>query len=278
VASKETVSQETRIVGNPSDAYFEINSSDAPSVYFTTVEGEEVGEPVLSKIIWPGPRGTILEHWLTKGQVIPFHRHNTEFLNFLVRGKVNVTVGGKRYTADDLSSWTAVAGVEHSVEAVEDSLIVEFFTPAAIIVNETLLTWGSAEPADLHYFARESELTSLPMPLVEGTDEKVGVSSIAPKLFVPGPNVCMNLARCKPGKQAHHIHWHNWFTYMVTGGFTCWMGGRQFEAPIGHYWGAAPGVDHANFSPGDSAVLELKWPVPQFFLGRLKSWEAPVEQ
>ena len=264
-------------VGNTSDACFEVNSSDAPSVYFRSVEGIEMPERVLTKIIWTGPKMTILEHWMSKGQVLPFHRHNVEFINFLVSGRVKATLAGREYTAGAWDSWTAVPGVEHSVEALEYSVVMEFFAPPGIIQNEFFLTWGSAKPATTHYFTRESEIEGIPVPLVEGSDEKVGASAIEPKLLVPGPNVCMNIAHCRPGKRAWHAHWHTWVTYMAKGGFNVWMGGKYFKAPAGHYWGAAPGVEHANMSPGDSYALEFKLPVPQVWLGRIKSWEAPVE-
>ena len=265
-------------VGNTSDACFDLNSADAESIYFKTIEGVEVPDPVHSKIIWPGPRGTLLEHWMTKGQVMPFHRHNIEFINFLVRGRVKVTLAGKQYTAETWDTWTAFPGVEHSIEALEDSLVLEFFTPAGIILKDSFLTWGSAKPATTHYFVKESEVEGTPLPLVEGADEKVGASAISPKMLIPGPNVMMLLAQCKQEKRAWHVHWHNWITYIVSGGFRIWQGGREFEGPSGHYWGAAPGVDQANWSPGETVIVEFKWPVPQVCHNKLKSWEAPVEQ
>ena len=113
-------------VGHISDACFDINSDDAEVVYFNTIEGVEIEDPILTKIIWPGPRGTLVEHWMKKGQVIPFHRHHSEFLNLLVKGQVKVTLAGKQYTAGQYDSWTAVPGVDHSIEALEDSMIMEF--------------------------------------------------------------------------------------------------------------------------------------------------------
>ena len=270
--------EDMETVGHTSDACFDLNSADAPSIYFKSIEGVELTDKVLSKIIWPGPRATILEHWMTKGQVLPFHRHHTEFINFLVRGRAKVTLAGKVYTAEKWDSWTAVPGVEHSIEALEDCLVMEFFTPAGVIQKDFFLTWGNAEPATTHYFVKESEIEGTSIPLVEGADEHVGASAIAPKLLIPGPNVLMVLADLKHEKRAWHVHWHNWVTYMVSGSFTVWQGGREFPAPAGHYWGAAPGVDQANWAPSESVVLEFKWPVPQVFQGKLKSWEAPVDQ
>ena len=269
---------EPKVVGNVSDACFEINSADARKTYFKTIEGVEVPDPVLTKIIWPGPGGMFLEHWMSKGQVLPYHRHNSEFINFLVRGRTKVTLAGKQYIGEKWDTWTAVPGVEHSVEALEDSLVMEFFKPPGVILKDSFLTWGSVKPATNYYFVKEADARQIPVQLVEGTDEKVGESALSPKLPVPGPNVRLALNRLKAGKRAHHVHWHTWITYMVEGGFQVWMGGKEFEAPAGHYWGAAPGVDHENFSPGDSVVIEFKWPVPQVWLGRLKSWEAPVQQ
>ena len=266
------------VVGSASDACFEINSADAQGVYLKTVEGVDITDPVLTKIIWPGPKMTILEHCLWKGQVMPFHRHNVEFVDFLVRGRTKVTLAGKQYTAETWDSWTAVPGVEHRIEALEDSLIQEFLIPPGIIQNNFLVTWGSASPATNHYFIKQADAIPKPSPLVEGSDEKIGESAIAPRVMTVSPSCILTLCHCKPGKRAHHVHWHTWITYMVSGGFTVWMGGKEFQAKPGHYWGAAAGVDHANHSPGDSMVIEFKTPVPQMWLGHLKSWEAPVEQ
>jgi quercetin dioxygenase-like cupin family protein len=264
-------------VGHISDACFDINSDDAEVVYFNTIEGVEIEDPILTKIIWPGPRGTLVEHWMKKGQVIPFHRHHSEFLNLLVKGQVKVTLAGKQYTAGQYDSWTAVPGVDHSIEALEDSMIMEFFYPAAVMQKDFFLTWGTARPATTHLFVREADVKPTPLPLVEGTDEKSGDSAIAPKMLIPGPNVLLLLAKCKPQKRAWHVHHHNWITYMVSGGFRVWQGGTEFDAPGGHYWGAAPGVDQANMAPDDCVIVEIKWPPPQICHGKLKSWEAPVE-
>jgi quercetin dioxygenase-like cupin family protein len=266
------------VVGQISDACFEINSDDAPGVHFRSIEGVEISDPVLTKIIWPGPKMTVLEHWMSKGQVMPFHRHQSEFVDFLVKGKVKITMAGKQYIGEEHDSWTAVPGVEHSVEALEDSMFQEYFTPPGLIHNDVFLTWGPEENGTAHYFVKQVDAVPKPSPLVEGSDEKVGESAIAPRVMNPGPNTILTLCHCLPGKRAHHVHWHTWLTYMVSGGFTVWMGGKEFQAKPGHYWGAAAGVDHANHSPDHSYVIEFKTPVPQMFQGRLKSWEAPVEQ
>ena len=267
-------------VGHESDACFELHGSDIESVYFKTFEGVKIEDPIQTKVIWPGPRATLMEHWMSQGQVAPFHRHHSEFINFLVKGRARVTLAGKQYTAETWDAWTAVPGVEHSVEALDACMVMEFFYPPGIIQNDTFLTWGAAEPATSHYFVRHSDTREQLYSLVEGTDKKAieGEGAIAPRIVVPGPNVLLLFVTIKEGRTADHVHWHNWITCMLSGEFRVWMGGKEFVAPGGHYWGAAPGVDQTNISTQGGYTLEFKWPVPQVWLSKLKSWEAPVEQ
>jgi len=269
--------QQPKIIGYEEDPFFEINSADAEAVYFKTIEGVSVPKPVLTKLIWPGPRGTIFEHTLSKGQVLPPHVHHSEFINFLIRGNVAVTLGGHRYEATKWDTWTALPGVEHSVEALEDSALIDFMIPPAVVTKDSFLTWNTSIPNNTHVFTRYADAPEVVVESVEGAHVDKAMYFAKPQKFlVRGPNVSMNLAHCVPGKRAWHTHWHTWFCYMVEGEFKVWMAGREFDAPAGHYFGAPPGAEHANYSPDHSVVLDFKWPPPQAWHGRLRSWEAPT--
>ena len=67
------------------------------------------------------------EFILNKGAVIPRHSHIHEQTGYLLSG-VAIFEGNKRKLLSG-DAWTIPGGVEHSVEVVENSEIIEVFSP-----------------------------------------------------------------------------------------------------------------------------------------------------
>ncbi|MFD2615648.1 cupin domain-containing protein [Paenibacillus gansuensis] len=72
---------------------------------------------------------------LKAGSAGPEHAHPHEQLTFVVSGSVALTVAGKTYTLSALEQLYVPGGQPHCVEALEDSLLLEAFTP----IREDLL-------------------------------------------------------------------------------------------------------------------------------------------
>ena len=66
---------------------------------------------------------------LKKGSRIPPHSHPHEQTGLLLSGKLKFLVGDESYTAEPGDSWCIPHDVEHGAEALEDSLVIEVFSP-----------------------------------------------------------------------------------------------------------------------------------------------------
>ena len=66
---------------------------------------------------------------LSQGAIIPQHQHLHEQSGFLISGNLEFVIGGEKFSAGPGDSWTILGNVSHGVEALEESLIVETFSP-----------------------------------------------------------------------------------------------------------------------------------------------------
>ena len=66
---------------------------------------------------------------IAKGSVIPAHSHPHEQTGIMISGKVLFNVAGDITEVEAGDSWCLTGGVEHSAEALMDSVIVEVFSP-----------------------------------------------------------------------------------------------------------------------------------------------------
>jgi len=76
-----------------------------------------------------GDKTLMSEFLLEKGSSLPPHSHVHEQIGYLVSGKIILKIGGESFETLPGDSWCVKSGVEHSAEAVEDSVAVEVFSP-----------------------------------------------------------------------------------------------------------------------------------------------------
>lgn len=75
-------------------------------------------------------RKTILcEFKLSKGHSLPSHHHPYEQTGYLISGKMNFRIEDKWHLAEAGDSWCIPEDVEHEVKVLEDSVVVELFSP-----------------------------------------------------------------------------------------------------------------------------------------------------
>ena len=79
-------------------------------------------------LVW-GERMLLAEIWLKKGEVVPVHRHPHEQIGYVATGKLKFTVGGVAGILGPRAAYIMPSNVEHSVEALEDSIAVDVFSP-----------------------------------------------------------------------------------------------------------------------------------------------------
>jgi quercetin dioxygenase-like cupin family protein len=88
-----------------------------------------VTEKVDLKTLVHGDRTLMAEFHLSQGAVIPPHSHPHEQTGYLVTGRILFTVDGRKQEVETGDSWCILSEVPHSAEALEDSIIVEVFSP-----------------------------------------------------------------------------------------------------------------------------------------------------
>jgi quercetin dioxygenase-like cupin family protein len=66
---------------------------------------------------------------LAKGAAIPAHSHPHEQTGIMISGKLRFKADGKELEVEAGDSWCLPGGVEHSVTALEESVVIEVFSP-----------------------------------------------------------------------------------------------------------------------------------------------------
>lgn len=73
---------------------------------------------------------TILcEFKLEKGNKLPAHNHPYEQTGYLISGKLNFRIDTEWNLAETGDSWCIPENVEHEVEVLENSMVLELFSP-----------------------------------------------------------------------------------------------------------------------------------------------------
>jgi quercetin dioxygenase-like cupin family protein len=71
----------------------------------------------------------LVEHQMQKGWVGSRHSHPHEQIVYVVRGRLRVVVGDNAFEAATGDSFVVAGGIEHEAAAVEDSVVIDVFTP-----------------------------------------------------------------------------------------------------------------------------------------------------
>ena len=73
---------------------------------------------------------TLMGHFkIAKGSVIPTHSHPHEQTGMMISGKLRFIVDGEINDVEAGDSWCLPGGVEHSAEALADTIVIEVFSP-----------------------------------------------------------------------------------------------------------------------------------------------------
>jgi quercetin dioxygenase-like cupin family protein len=71
----------------------------------------------------------LAEHQMVKGWVGTVHSHAHDQVVYVVRGHLRVTCQGRTFEIRSGDSFVVRGGVEHGASALEDSVVVDVFTP-----------------------------------------------------------------------------------------------------------------------------------------------------
>ena len=73
---------------------------------------------------------TLMAHFqINKGAKIPVHSHPHEQTGIMISGRLRFVVDGESRDVEAGDSWCFKGEIEHSAEALEDSVIIEVFSP-----------------------------------------------------------------------------------------------------------------------------------------------------
>jgi quercetin dioxygenase-like cupin family protein len=71
----------------------------------------------------------LAEHHMVKGWVGTMHSHPHDQVVYIVRGRLKVNCLGKTFELHTGDSFIVRGGVQHGASAVEESLVIDVFTP-----------------------------------------------------------------------------------------------------------------------------------------------------
>ena len=91
--------------------------------YVTLIDGIDI------KTLVYGEKTLMAKFHLKKGEVLPQHKHPHEQTGYLLSGKMEFSVDGKVWIAEEGDGWCIKGNIEHGATILEDSIVIEVFTP-----------------------------------------------------------------------------------------------------------------------------------------------------
>lgn len=91
---------------------------------------EEKMNPLLSRRVIHTEQMTIAALWIGKGAVVPLHQHVNQQVTMLRSGSLRFDMGGDSVVLQAGEVLVIPPNVPHRVEALEESIATDLFTPA----------------------------------------------------------------------------------------------------------------------------------------------------
>jgi quercetin dioxygenase-like cupin family protein len=87
-------------------------------------------EPGLTrKVLAYNDKLFLAEHRLAKGFNGALHSHPHEQLVYVIRGRLRITAAGESFEVTTGDTFLVRGGVQHAAAALEDSLVIDVFSP-----------------------------------------------------------------------------------------------------------------------------------------------------
>jgi quercetin dioxygenase-like cupin family protein len=100
---------------------------------------EKVTE-MLSRKVVAGDQEMLVQSYVKRGCLVPRHTHASEQMTYVLQGALKFMVGGEEVTVREGDVLHIPAGVEHQVEALEDTFELDVYCPGR--------SGWTAEPAE----------------------------------------------------------------------------------------------------------------------------------
>ena len=89
---------------------------------------ETLSDVFSRKIVW-GEREMIAQIFMKKGCLVPLHNHEAEQMTQVFKGALKFIVAGREIVVHEGEILRIPSWVEHSAEALEDTMEVDVFSP-----------------------------------------------------------------------------------------------------------------------------------------------------
>lgn len=109
-----------------------IGTTSFPDLVVVTHEGGKKSEPEggLKRVVLAyNDKLFLAEHEMVKGWVGTVHSHPHDQIVYVVQGHLRVTCQGKTFDVRTGDTFVVRGGVEHGASAMEDSRVIDVFTP-----------------------------------------------------------------------------------------------------------------------------------------------------
>ena len=92
------------------------------------IELEKVTEMISRKIV-TGAREMLAQIYLKRGALVPMHSHESEQITYVLQGALKFLVGGEEVVVREGEVLTIPSWVEHQAEALDDTFVLDLFSP-----------------------------------------------------------------------------------------------------------------------------------------------------
>ena len=97
--------------------------------HLTDIPGRQLAPGYISKLVH-GDQSTLSVVEIKKGSVLPEHHHVHEQITFILKGQLDMLIGGKFYAMTEGMVHVIPSNVPHSAIAATDCTVVDAFSPA----------------------------------------------------------------------------------------------------------------------------------------------------
>lgn len=88
-----------------------------------------MAEGIRRKTLVHGDKTILCKFELDKDAALPLHCHPYEQTGYLLSGKLHFTINGEKCEVVAGDSWSIKAGVDHGADVIEDTILIEVFSP-----------------------------------------------------------------------------------------------------------------------------------------------------
>jgi unsaturated pyranuronate lyase len=92
-------------------------------------EWEEIGEGVRRKVLAYERDIMLVVFEFKKGSIGSLHHHTHKQVGYLVKGSFEVSINGEKKILKTGDAYLTLPDIEHGVVALEDSVLIDVFTP-----------------------------------------------------------------------------------------------------------------------------------------------------